>query len=282
MLLMKPATLVWIILGGASAMAQSLVPVQVVVSDPLKSHGFNLILASAKAASTLGARAMQIAAVPQLAVALPFSVFIVNDSNRSAIATTVRYEVVKKDGRTRSLSCELHNLSLTASSSHLSPASVRIVAPENTVTTMFAGAFATPPSVSVALQDRLAQAVALLNESQNVTIILDSVVLSDGLLIGPDKTNVLQRFNDSLQAQRDLVTDFIALVNRATDDVSLNGWLRTNASQMTPVGKGEDYGRARRLMASNILNGWNTGPTKNELTRSLADYISRQVPSVHQ
>ena len=281
MLLMKRVSFIGIIVGGVSAVAQSLVPVEVVVSDALKNRGFNLVLASAPAASTLGVRATQIASVPQLAVALPFSVFIVNNSNRGAIATTVRYEVVKKDGRTRSLSCELHNLDVTASGSQLSPASVRIVTPENSVTRMFAGSFTVPPSLSLELQDRLAQTVALLTESHSVTIFLDSVVLSDGLLVGPDKTNVLQRFSDFLEAQRDLVTDLIRLVDSATDDESLKRWLQTNASQTTPVGKREDYGRARRLMANNILHGWNNWPTKNELTRSLVDYVNRQVV-VHQ
>jgi hypothetical protein len=283
MVLVKPAIFVGIILRGASAVAQSLVPVEIVVSDPLRNYGFNLVLANAGAVSALGQRATQMTALPQLAVALPFSVFIVNNSNRGAIATTVRYEVVKKNGQTRSSSCELHSLGLNASSrSQLAPASVRIVTPENTVTTMFAGSFATLPTLSIELQDRLAQAVGLLNESRSVTIVLDSVVLSDGLLIGPDKTNVLQRFNDFLQAQRDLVTEFLGLVNGAVNDGTLKGWLQTNASQMTQAGKSENYGRARRVLAKTILGGWNNWPTMNERTQSLIDYINGQVVSVHQ
>jgi hypothetical protein len=135
---------------------------------------------------------------PELTPILPYSVVVRNVSAQSLVMTSVLFEVEDLQGAIKQYS--LNTLDLAPSSpAHLQPDRRRFVSmsgPANRVVNagrldLLSGMSAVP----------LSKVASDLHAKRRITVTIDGIITSQGIFIGPDKTNALRRIQEERRAQ---------------------------------------------------------------------------------
>lgn len=81
-------------------------------------------------------------------------------------------------------------------------------------------------TVPAEVAKRIRDTVAFLSTARNVTVSVDSVVRSDGMLTGPDRAGTLNKFRRSIEGYQVFREDLISRLNRGEPNEAIVAWLK--------------------------------------------------------
>jgi hypothetical protein len=149
------------------------------------------------------------------------SCFIKNDTEKSIIGYTVRWDMLAADGKVH-----------TRGRNYLAPDALlgqplddlRGVIPPHSVGFVSlapVNEMSKSPEPPAAVQSHLKEAAERIREGivpfTSVTIVLDNVLLNDGTFAGPDSGNLFAKIKARVEGRRDLLTEFENISRRSTD-----------------------------------------------------------------
>lgn len=155
----------------------------------------------------------------------PFSVFVVNHNDQAIAACTLKWEILLRDGRTAT--------HLNTKTGTFEPVSyggraylAEGIATKGTLRFSLTDASNSDDNATTGPVFRTGGGLSvadLLSNSVKVTVSIDGVLFVDGTYAGPDIKNYFERSRGQIEANRELATEIVQLVNdTATPDAVMN------------------------------------------------------------
>lgn len=212
---------------------------QMKVSQPVYAPGVQILIASDPGFDNELKLILDGLTTQGFEALLPYSVIVKNDGPGSYATLSVQYLV----GDTASGHGSIRNMHFEGWTRPVLPAHGRfLVTPENRVT--FPIAAHRPPMTT-----GVGQLLNLFNPANQVTTSLDSLIYSDGRIIGPDKSDVLNLYNAMTRAEDDFAKNLRTRVDRRDADETVLDWATTYTQQTAE----DDYHRHLASMADQFV-----------------------------
>jgi hypothetical protein len=174
---------------------------------------------------------------------LPYSVVIKNNTQRPIMGVCVRFDIVDSTG---------HHTAMVQQSGYLRAKA--LIPPTGEVFVAIEGGYSLTAARSQ-LRMGLAHPLEFYNNARNINITLDSVLFTDGTLLGPDRQNTFARYTAQTQADKTLAEG--VLTSQAGGLQALQQYLDSKAT-LLPVG--DDF-YAREISA--LARSWRALLTKH-------------------
>lgn len=262
--------MLFLFLGAQDSMS----PAPPVTVHDLKDKGVQLIGVASPDFRSLLSTAVGYKPVPELEPALPFSTVLRNNTDRRIIAYTVRWACTARSGAVQYNDRTTWNLFSMRGGDAIDPHTNRFVS------LVFNFQIRSISTDSVA-QNLLSNEVETLRECREVAILLDAVVFSDGLLIGPDATQTEARVRAWFDSEKDLLTDLAS--KQGTAEAEVTDWLReaANAKSRAPIGP--PFARYYLQYRAGFARSWlAAGVTESTPDKARTRLLNRNVPTVHR
>lgn len=223
--------------AAQDSLASSLVPIATNISPNLAKHGITVLTGSdPQFKDAMGAQ-LGAETVQSLAPIKPYTLLITNNSGQTITYMMVRYQRILRNGRTVSLdfpywSEELYQEhGLRPGVSVLAIPSMSLMRTATGLQKERASGFSNSSRnlVHVFQSDELESIKGVLSPDayKGGTVIVDSVVLSDGTMIGPDTWG----FEESHRARLDVITEILSrLQDPSVTDADLQAYLSQKAA----------------------------------------------------
>lgn len=146
---------------------------------------------------------------PSIRAMLPYSVVLRNVSGSSILAMTIRYVGVESNDTPVTFNNFLQESDPAATRQHFLPNAARIHTPLIGLTNglLSGGKLQT---LTASQEADLQEEVARFRTFKSVEVSVDSVVLPSGQILGPDRSNSLDRLNEWQRAETDLMAAAVA------------------------------------------------------------------------
>jgi hypothetical protein len=169
-----------------------------------------------------------------------YSVFVVNDSEKSIAALNVKWELVQRDGRKiahyRAFGGGLKIVLGTGSaqlSKALGPNDNHLVSLLNTSNSLDGNfRFNMGDGIDIARQ---------LSENVEMTISVDGVLFVDGTFVGPDTRGFFERLKAEIEARTEVLEEFARALNGDSEAMKRIEMLAESDSENNQTSSGKDY-----------------------------------------
>ena len=186
---------------------------------------------------------------------LPYSVILVNRSSSPLVAVVVRSDLTDATGRTTSSDMMVSTMNMNS----LIPVGAQILmTPVSGLNTVLRPDRPMSLSPGDDLRRMVERRGGRFQSQSRVKISLDSVVYSDGSVLGPDTINNLARMNAWIEAERALINEVLR-ADSSTRSALLDD---ARAPRDVPPGSIDDLSDHRRR-AAQMISGWRSGSGSN-------------------
>ncbi len=176
----------------------------------------------------------------------PFSVLVVNNSDRAVTSCTLKWEVVSPDGQTTIQFRTKVDPIETIYEGGIAHLNEGIAAKGNLLFSLTEISSRDNPSrtgTGFSMGGGGSNITAKLSASVKVAVSIDGVLFADGLYVGPDANNYFELFRGQVEADRDLASEIDRLVNDGATPETIANHLRKAAhtqSDEVQIPAGED------------------------------------------
>lgn len=246
--------------------------VSVRVSPELTAQGISLTIVSAPGfRQELSSRIENFIEIQSVAGPIfDVSVAVTNTGKQPVSAVALRAEITDLQGRTRVQDEFAYDFDVSGGRLQIRENASRIITPDDALNNMLVGSLSTGQPVKIPLTlvtSALRNSDSLL-KAQSVVITLDSVCLSNGVFLGPDKANTLRRLSAWFAAEEDLLKELTGRVSRGDTGPAIVDFLQSRLPKSGSVVSPDDYNERYRMLARPIARRF-----QSELPQQvLADY----------
>ncbi len=183
---------------------------------------------------------------------VPYCVIGRNDSGQPVIAVSVRYDITEVSGRR--YHWDFRREGLTARMGRLLPGASYLITPSSKVEALLGRR----PTGTAEIEAAATEAERDLRALKTVAISLDSAVLADGLLVGPDRSGSYRLFGEWLRAQDDLIRELDNASSKTDPDLERLLSSKREKPAMSFADR-DLYGRRQEFLARVLLEVLNRG-----------------------